>query len=94
MSFKENWGYAGRISKILFVLIVIYAVFSLYVLACALDVLHNPMENGDFLWIFHAMASFVLATLIAAFHLSTMIFRRKRETDQLIHSHLGAPAAK
>ena len=86
MSFRENWGYARPVPKVLFVLIILYAVFSVYVLAWAFDLAPNMTEDEDLMWIGYAIVSFALATLIAAYHLVTMIFRRKRETDHLIHT--------
>ena len=78
----------GLLPTVLFVLIVLYAIFSLYVLACILGHTSHPMGNDDLLWVGFAVVSFALATLISVFHLITMMFRRKRETDNLIQSHL------
>ena len=92
MGFKENWGYVDRVSKILFVLIILYVIVSVYILAWGLGSAPGLAEDDDLMWIGYAIVSFVLATIIAAYHLTTMMFRRKRETDRLIHHTNGSSA--
>ncbi|MDR2553012.1 MAG: hypothetical protein LBD31_07610 [Treponema sp.] len=69
--------------KILFILIALYIPLS----AAALTVILRAVPNATgiklpYICISYAIISFVLAALISAHHLSTMIRRRKRKTDQ------------
>ena len=85
--FSDTWGHAGRVAKVLLVLIILYAVFSVYVLLWALDIAPNIAKDGNIMRIAYAIVSFAVATLIAAFHLSVMMFRRHKEHD---HAHTGS----
>jgi membrane protein implicated in regulation of membrane protease activity len=90
--FSDTWGHAGRVAKVLLVLIILYAVFSVYVLLWAFLIAPNLMEDGNTMRIVYAVVSFALATLIAVFHLSVMMFRRKKEHDRHDQTHTGPSA--
>ena len=83
MSFKEIFRRATPLAKIILVLIVLFAIVSVYILLWSIGVVDNIfISDVDATWICFSIISFGLATLIAAFHLSTMIFRRKRKADK------------
>ena len=83
MSVSSIWKRANPISKTLFVLIVLYLVASIYILLFALGVVGNILtSSSDTMWIAYAILSFGVATIIGTYHLSTLIFRRKRITDK------------
>ena len=90
--FKDTWGHAGRVAKVLLVLIILFAVFSVYVLLWALGITPNPAADGNKMRIVYAIVSFALVTLIGAFHLSVMMFRRKKEHDHHEQAHTGHAA--
>ena len=81
IGFGEILGRSSFFSKLIFALIALYAIFSIIFRLGALG--NTSLTAGDdVLWIMYSLVSFGLATIIAAFHLSTMMFRRKRETDR------------
>ena len=84
MDFKEIFGRSSPMAKFIFILIVLYAAVSVYILLWALGAVNNVFTSDtDATWIGFAIISFAMATLISAYHLSTMIFRRKRRADKL-----------
>ena len=90
--FSDTWGHAGRVAKVILVLIILYAIFSIYVLLWALGAAPNMAGDGNTMRIVFAVVSFALATLIAVFHLSVMMFRRKKEHDHHEQTHAGHTA--
>ena len=69
--------------QILFVVIVLYVAASFVVLASAtglIPLLPGAYHNIYILMVF-ALVSFILTTVMSAYHLSTRLLRRKRKTD-------------
>ena len=85
--FSDTWGHAGRVAKVLLVFIIVFAVFSVYALLWALGIAPNLAADGNKMRIVYAIVSFTLATIIAVFHLSVMMFRRKKEHDHHEQTH-------
>ena len=98
MGFVEIFRRTIPMMKIIFVIIVLYLLISLYVLLWVLGVAGNVFTSNqigtatdvDNLWISFAIVSFGLAIIISAFHLSTMILRRKRKTDKIADNMAAA----
>jgi hypothetical protein len=67
-------------------LIVLYCVAAVNVLILALGMLpYYEAEHGvSYLLIGFTISSFVLTLFISAYHLSTMLRRRKRRSDRLL----------
>lgn len=84
MGFKEFWANKRRISQVIFILIIIYAVSSINVLLLALGVLsYLPQAHlNPYVLVAFSLVSFLLSVFISAYHLSTMIQRRKRKSDR------------
>jgi hypothetical protein len=80
---KWIWEHSP-VSRIIFILIILYAVCSVIVLFLAVGIISSP-SNGFLLSpigvITYAIISFALTAVTSAYHLSTMIFRRKRTGD-------------
>ena len=82
MNFVEIWKRSHPISKVLFVLILLYIVFSVYILLWRFNVVDNVlMVEDNAMLIIYSLASFSFVVIIAVFHLITLILRRKRVTD-------------
>ena len=80
IGFGEILARTGFFSKLIFALIILYAIFSIILRAWALG--NTSLTMGDdVLWIAYSLVSFGLATIIAANHLFTMTLRRKRKGD-------------
>jgi membrane protein implicated in regulation of membrane protease activity len=75
----------STMSQIIFILIILYSVSAINVLLLAFGLL--PYIPGAYLnpnmLIGFSLFSFVLTLLTSAYHLSTMIRRRKRKTDRI-----------
>ncbi|MDR0443148.1 MAG: hypothetical protein LBH44_07070 [Treponema sp.] len=83
-SFKEIWMRSNVVTRILLVLLIIYSLISVFVLIWALDIIQLDRSiEGDSVWIGFGILSFALSAIISAFHLSTMMHRRKRHSDRL-----------
>lgn len=84
MGLKEFFIRQNHISQMIFILILLYAVSSINVLLLALGILpHIPgMYLNPYIMVAFSLISFALTAFISAYHLSTMIRRRKRKTDQ------------
>jgi uncharacterized membrane protein len=93
-TFKRLWKNQSLIVQIIWICILLYAVASIYVLVVALNTYRelgtylNPYRNvaGAYLnapaLIGFAVVSFLLVALIAAYHISTLVRRRKRRSDR------------
>jgi hypothetical protein len=79
--FKGIWERSRPVTKIFFVLICVYALFSIFIMAWTNDVTKNIVAAYDVEWIIFSLFSFGMATVIAAYHLSTWVLRRKRASD-------------
>jgi hypothetical protein len=83
MGLAEFFRNRSYLAQIIFILIILYTVSSINVLILALSIvpylerayLHTPVLLG------FAVISFVLTLVIIAYHLYTMIHRKKRKTD-------------
>jgi hypothetical protein len=79
MSSKKYTEWTGRISKALFVLICAYAAVSLYILLWRIGVLPAlPQTDADAMWLNYSIYSFAMVIIIAVFHLSETILRKKK----------------
>ncbi|MDR0600687.1 MAG: hypothetical protein LBG84_11545 [Treponema sp.] len=78
-------------SQIIFVIIIIYAVSSINVFLLALGILPflPAAYLNPYLLLTFSIASFAFTLLMAAYHLSTMIRRRKRKTDRVENGTAG-----
>ena len=83
MSIMEIWTRANLLAKIIFVLIKVYAIVSVLILLAAYGKIGTIPAEDNTIWIYYAIGSFGFAVLIAAYHLSSMIHRRKRKADRL-----------
>jgi hypothetical protein len=83
MGFNEFWANKSRVSQVIFILIILYAVSSICVLLPALGILPFLPDAylNPYVLLGFALVSFAFTVFISAFHLSTMIKRRKRRTD-------------
>jgi hypothetical protein len=78
---KDIWKRSRHITKALFVLVCFYAAAVVYMLLWRIGIAGNVFPLIDVLWIVFSLISFTVAALIAAYHLSTWVLRRKRFTD-------------
>ncbi|MDR0584194.1 MAG: hypothetical protein LBG57_07610 [Treponema sp.] len=83
MAFLEWFKERSHISQTIFIVIIAYAVSSVVVLCLALGIFPY-LEHAYFnpqVCIAYAIISFALTAFISAYHLSTMIRRKKRRCD-------------
>ena len=89
MSFKEVWKRVNPISRVIFVLLILYVfigVFFLLVSMGIINIIPGLSDNEfatEYLSACFAIISFVFIVFISAFHLSTLIRRRKRYADKI-----------
>jgi membrane protein YdbS with pleckstrin-like domain len=84
MNLEEKWKRSKPMTKVLFVLIVLYIAVSVYILLWGLGIVDNILtEDNNAIWVNYSIMSFGLTTILAAFHLYTMIARRKRHADKV-----------
>ena len=84
-TFVETWKSRSRISKIIFLLIILYCISSINVLLLAFGLtrwLPNFHLNARVLIAF-SVTSFALTLFMSAYHLSTFLRRRKRASDRV-----------
>lgn len=85
MSTKDFGSQKSHMSQVIFILIILYCVSSVNVLLLALGLM--PYIPGAYLnphvLIAFSIISFALTLFISAFHLSTMIRRKKRRCDRI-----------
>ena len=76
-----NINWENRLSKTLFVLIVIYGIISIYVLFWGkigiIPTLHGVDE--DVKWITYSIISFALVIIISIYHLGLPLLRRRKK---------------
>ena len=86
MSFNEIWTRVNPISKIIFILLIVYVAVCVIVLLSLLNIVRLFPDTDDqvYLYLGFAMVSFLLTVLISAYHLTTLIRRRKRASDKLV----------
>jgi hypothetical protein len=82
---QNGWFWRHSVaSRIIFVLILLYAICSINVLLLAAGIVsYLPREFvlDPFVLIAFAIISFCLVVVTSAYHLATMILRRKRRVD-------------
>jgi membrane protein implicated in regulation of membrane protease activity len=73
------------IAQTIFIVIILYAVSSIVVLGVAAGVFHKMPGAylNPYICVAYAIISFALTAFISAYHLSTMIRRKKRRCDRL-----------
>jgi hypothetical protein len=74
---------SNKTSQVLFVLSVLYMVCAVVILIITLSAIAviPGLHNNHYVLIGFSLASFTFSVFISAFHLSTIIRRRKRKTD-------------
>jgi ABC-type bacteriocin/lantibiotic exporter with double-glycine peptidase domain len=86
----------SQLVSVLWICIIVYAIASINVLILALSIYRNlpgAYLNPRTLLVF-SIISFALAVIISAYHLSTLIRRRKRRSDRQKISRLKYIKAK
>ena len=92
MGFRENWKKSNAAAKVLFVLIFIYAVSAVYFILYVIGIVPNIFGSAgdeladDRLWVYFSIASFSFATIIATYHLGTLMFKSKKSEDKQFDS--------
>lgn len=74
----------GYFSQIIFILLIVCAVSCINVAMVLISILSNTAEGSlnPYMLLWFAAASCVITLIVAAYHLSTMIRRRKRLNDR------------
>ena len=86
MRVRTAWQRSRIFVKIIAVVIILFLVFTVYTFLCSLDILPKILgedEGNVILFVIYSITSFSLATLIAGFHMATLILRQKRASDLL-----------
>jgi membrane protein implicated in regulation of membrane protease activity len=94
--FVETWKSRTCISKIIFLLIILYCISSINVLLLAFGLtkwIPNFHLNARVLITF-SVTSFALTLLVSAYHLSTFLRRRKRASDRVADAQAKASAQR
>jgi predicted membrane protein len=82
---KKTWLWQhSPVARIIFILILLYAICSINVLFLAIGIISYLPKSfllDPHVLIAFAIISFALTVLTSAYHLSTMILRRKRRSD-------------
>lgn len=93
---KELWMSRSHVSRVIFILIVLYCVASVNVLILALGMLpyYEANQSVSYLLIGFTISSFILTLFISAYHLSTMLRRRKRRADRLLEEESAYKSQK
>jgi hypothetical protein len=77
----SNWfSTSSTGSKCIFVVIVLYLIATVILLATAGG---STVSDNPYILIGFSLASFTLTVVVSAFHLSTLIRRRKRKSDKI-----------
>ena len=85
INIKNIWQRSRILAKIITIAIVLHVFFSVYTLLWTLGILPKIIQVEDnIFFIIYSIASFALTTLIAGFHMATLILRQKRASDLLI----------
>jgi ABC-type multidrug transport system permease subunit len=90
--FVETWRSRSHLSKLIFLLIILYCISSINVLLLAFGLtkwIPDFHLNARVLIAF-SVTSFALTLFVSAYHLSTFLRRRKRASDHVIDA--DAPA--
>jgi hypothetical protein len=70
------------LTQVVFIVFILIAVISINLLLVVLSILSNlPAEYLPPYLVAFALVSFGLTTILSAYHLSTMVRRKKRKTD-------------
>jgi membrane protein implicated in regulation of membrane protease activity len=82
-TFKEFWMNKTNVSRVIFILIIAYCVTCINLLLLVLGILPyiEWAQNKPNLFLWFAIGSFALTIIVSAYHLSTMLRRRKRKED-------------
>lgn len=74
----------GRVVQLVFTLIILYCATSINVLLLALGILPNlpGAYSQSFALMAFAVISFVTTLFVSAYHLSSMLRKRKRKSDR------------
>ena len=86
-SIKTAWFRSRLMNKVIFALVIVFFIFSIYMLFWNLGIAERILTaEDDMLLITYSIVSFAIATLISGFHLATLIFRQKRAADHLAYA--------
>lgn len=79
----SNWfTTSSTASKSIFCIIVVYLIAAIIVLLMIFGVIPSKnAANNPYLLIEFSVVSFIISVIISVFHLSTLIMRRKRRSD-------------
>ena len=89
MTFNEVWKRVNPISRAIFVLLILYVLIGVLYLLIMMGVVNiipefsNRPFVAEYMSASFAIISFVFIVFISAFHLSTLIRRRKRHADKI-----------
>lgn len=92
MGVMENWKKSNAAAKVLFILIIIYLLAAIYFILYVVGLLPNILGSAvdeladDRLWVYFSIASFSFATIIATYHLGTLIFKSKKSEEKEINA--------
>ena len=77
----KNINWENRLSKALFVLIVIYGIISIYVLFWGKIGIIPTLQgvDEDVKWITYSIISFALVIIISIYHLGLPLLRRRKK---------------
>ncbi|GMO52131.1 MAG: hypothetical protein Pg6C_17500 [Treponemataceae bacterium] len=92
MRFSEFFRNRSYVAQIIFIVVILYTVSSINVLVLAMSLV--PHLERSYLHpaslIGFAVISFVLTVMISAYHVYTMIYRKKRKTDSILNQPAAA----
>ena len=89
VTFKEIWERINPVSRLIFGLLILYVIVLGFYLLISTGIINIiPEKSGnpfaaEYFSAGFAMVSFVFIVFISAFHLSTLIRRRKRHADKI-----------
>jgi predicted membrane protein len=94
---EQGWFLRHSIAaRIIFILILLYAICSINVLFLVAGIVYYLPKDfmlDPFVLIIFTIISFCLVVITSAYHLSTMILRRKRRTDWQFENNSPKEAA-
>ena len=90
MHFREIWKRINPIARLIFILLILYLLIAICYLLVSMGTIgfiNNKFSDSpismEYFSAGFAMISFVFIVFISAFHLSTLIRRRKRHADKI-----------
>jgi uncharacterized membrane protein len=96
MKFKDIWGRVNPVARMIFVLLILYVILGISYLCISMGIINFTPNLSDhpltteYVSAGFAIVSFVFIVFISAFHLSTLIRRRKRHADKIADGKIRA----